>query len=119
MPSRLVFARQEDGIVGAVEFDLVHRKIRAFDLLAINDMVVAVLTSEDGGLVNIDRERPKLELLRGDILLVPLAEGDFVEKPVGFRTVGEKLCAFGEDDFFDDAVAEKAFASGEVHQLAG
>ncbi len=119
MPSGLVFARQEDGIVGAVQLDLAHRKIRAFDALSIDDLSVAVLTGEDGSLVNIDRERPKLEFLRGDIFLVPLAKGDFVEKPVGFRTVGEEFCAFGKDDFLDDAVAEKAFTSSEVHQLAG
>lgn len=114
-----VLAWQHDGVVAAVQLGLGHREIGVFDFLAVDVKAVTVFAGQNRRLVGIDRQLPKLEFLGTDTFFITLAQGNFVEQPVGSGGIGQKLCAFGEDDVIDKGVAVKAFASGEMPQLGG
>ena len=63
MPARAlpsVFRRQENGVVGGVELDLVDRKIRELDLVRVDEIMVAVVADERCGAIRVYRQFPDL-----------------------------------------------------------
>jgi hypothetical protein len=89
-----VFRRQQNGVVGEVELDLVERKIRELDVLRIDDVVVAVIADEACGPVFIHLQFPYLEFFGGNVLLETLCNRNGIEKPVGAAFIGN---VFGAD----------------------
>ena len=65
----------------------------------------------------LDVELPDLEFLGSDPLVVGLADGDFIEKPVGAAFVGDVFRAVGEQDVAVDAVPVPVFAAGELPEI--
>lgn len=94
---RLILVRQKDGAVGEIEADFRKRKVGIFDLLGEHHAVIAVIASEDGGLVRINGKSPYLEFHGGNCWL-GLAESDFINQPVGSAMLGDELRAFGIKD---------------------
>ena len=57
-----VFARQEDNVVSEVEGDLLQREVCIWNRFRENDIAVAILAREGGGVVGMHPQLPKLEL---------------------------------------------------------
>lgn len=78
MIQRLIFAGQQDDVIGKVEADFLHWEIGVADSFSEYDLAVAVLTGESSGLVGVDLEFPELEQFGGDAV-IHLGESDFIE----------------------------------------
>ena len=113
---RLILARQQDGLIGEVEADLVQREVGEFDLLGEHHAVITVVTGEGCGLVGRNGQAPNLEFFGGDGRL-RLVEGDFVDQPVSSAMLSDILRALGIEDIAGQAVTEPLFAAGEVGQV--
>ncbi len=114
-----ILAGQVDDIVGEIELDGFEREIGVRDLFAKDHVAVAIVAGEGGGFVGPDGEVPNLELFGGDVLIVGLNQGDFVEKPVGSGVFGEILSAFGVENASVEGMAKPLFAAGELREVGG
>ena len=114
---RSVLARQQDRVAAEIKGDAVRREVGVFNRLGVDDVVVAVLTDQRGGIVWLDRELPHLEFFSGDAFIVRLNDRDFIEEPIGFGLVGDVLGTVGEQHLAVDAVAIPLFGTGELRQV--
>lgn len=113
---RLVFAGQQNRVVGAIELDLAEGKVGVVEELGVNDAAVAVITGKHGCAIGVDLERPKLKGFGGNLFLAALADRDGVEKPICATCIGDVFSAVGEQDAAIEAVAIPPLAAGEVAQ---
>src|SRR5689334_1633863 len=96
-PTRSVFARQVDGVAGEPEGDFGEWKVCEGNVLFVDLPAVSVLTGKDCRVVAfIDFQRPDLERLGGDLLVVRLDDRDLVEQPVSAACIGNVLGTIGE-----------------------
>jgi hypothetical protein len=114
---RSVLTRQQDRVVGEVKGDALRRKVGVFDLLGVDHVVVAVVASENAGMVGVHRELPDLEFFGGNTLVVRLNDRDFIEEPLGAGLVSHEFRAIGEKNLAVDPVAIPLFAARELCQV--
>ena len=107
-----------DGIVAEIQADFLKREVCEFDLLAENDVAVAVVASEHRRvLVEINREFPELEFFARNALVMTLRQSDFIKKPISAACVGNVFCAVGEKYATIDTVAIPLLGACELPQV--
>jgi hypothetical protein len=111
-----VFARQEDNVVSEVEGDLLQREVCIGNRFRANDIAVAVLTREGGGLVGMHPQCPKLEGFGGHALGEALCQGDLIQQPIGSSGVGHILSAVRKENRAHEAVTVPLLGARELPQ---
>ncbi len=114
---QLAFTWQVKHVVFEEKPDGIEWEVCVFDVLRVNDVVVAITANKGSRPVFSDFKIPDLELFGRYALFEALREGDCIDQPVSPGFVGDELCTVGEKHLAVDRVPIAVLRAGELTKI--